>query len=127
MLLEPGASPAARITRIVHTHLDFVASASDATMLEVFAFWARRSEARATRHEFHRWLVGHYADSVQALRPELSAEASREIAVQVLTLTLGAWLTLGRSRPHLLDRSAARVKETLLRAVDTLVGVELPW
>jgi hypothetical protein len=45
----------------------------------------------------------------------------------VLTLTLGAWLTLGRSRPHLLDRSSARVKEALLRAVDTLVGVPLPW
>jgi AcrR family transcriptional regulator len=127
VLLEPGASAAVKITRIVHTHLDFVISASDATMLEVFAFWARRSEARLARHEFHRWLVGHYADAVQALRPELSPEACREIAVQLLTLTLGAWLTLGRSRPHLLDRSAARVKETLLHAVDALVGVRLPW
>jgi AcrR family transcriptional regulator len=127
VLVEPGLSPAVRITRIVHTHLDYVISASDATMLEVFAFWARRSEARAPRQEFHRMLVSHYADAVQALRPELPAESCREIAVQVLTLTLGAWLTLGRSRPHLLDRSAARVKETLLRAVDALVGVDLPW
>jgi hypothetical protein len=47
--------------------------------------------------------------------------------VQVLTVTLGAWLTLGRSRPHLLDRSAARVKEVLLRAVESMVGVPLPW
>jgi hypothetical protein len=96
-------------------------------MLEVFAFWARNEPAGAARRDFHAWLVGHYADSIQALRPDLSPEQSREVAVQVLTLTLGAWLTLGRSRPHLLDGSAARVKEVLLRAIDALVGVRLPW
>jgi AcrR family transcriptional regulator len=127
IVLEPGTTAAVRVTRIVHAHLDSVASFDDATMLEVFAFWARRKEAGAARHAFHAWLVGHYADAVQAMRPDLSPAQCREIAVQILTLTLGAWLTLGRSRPHLLDRSSQRVKEVLLRAVDALVGVPLPW
>lgn len=127
IVLEPGAAPAARIARIVHAHLDSIIGTSDATMLEVFAFWARYEEAGAARQDFHAWLVGHYADSLQSLRPELSAVECREIGVQILTLTLGGWLTLGRSRPHLLDRSAGRVKEMLLRAVDRIVGVDLPW
>ena len=64
-------------------------------MLEVFAFWARLTEAGATRHEFHAWLVGHYADSVQALRPELSADAVPRDRVAGPDAHLGAWLTLG--------------------------------
>jgi AcrR family transcriptional regulator len=127
IVLEPGATDAGRLARMVHTHLDSIVSFDDSTMLEVFAFWARNQQAGAARRAFHGWLIGHYADSIQALRPELSAEECREVALQVLTLTLGAWLTLGRSRPHLLDRSAARVKKTLLRAVDAIVGVPLPW
>jgi AcrR family transcriptional regulator len=127
IVLEPGAPPAARIVRIVGAHLDAITATNDATMLEVFAFWARHEHSRAGRHAFHAWLVGHYADSIRSLRPELSDEQCREVALQVLTLTLGGWLTLGRSRPHLVDRSAARVKQILMRAVDALVGVELPW
>jgi AcrR family transcriptional regulator len=127
IVLEPGASAAVRITRIVNSHLDVVATMSDATMLEVFAFWARHQEARASRHEFHGWLVGHYSDAVQVLRPELSTVECREIGFQVLTLGLGAWLTLGRSRPLLLGSDAARVKLALRRGVDALVGVRLPW
>jgi AcrR family transcriptional regulator len=127
IVLVPGATHAVRLTRMIHTHLDAIVSFSDSTMLEVFAFWSRNEEAGAARRTFHAWLIGHYADSIQALRPELSPYQCREVALQVLTLTLGAWLTLGRSRPHLLDRSAARVKEALLRAVDALVGVPLPW
>ncbi len=127
IVLEPGATHAVRLTRMIHTHLDAIVSFSDSTMLEVFAFWSRNEEAGAARRTFHVWLIGHYADSIQALRPELSPYQCREVALQVLTLTLGAWLTLGRSRPHLLDRSAARVKAALLQGVDALVGVSLPW
>jgi AcrR family transcriptional regulator len=127
IVLEPGVAAPVRLTRIVNAHLDAVASTSDSTMLEVFAFWARNETAGAARRDFHTWLVGHYTDSIQALRSDLSSRQCREVAVQVLTVTLGAWLTLGRSRPHLLDRSAARVKEVLLRAVESMVGVPLPW
>lgn len=127
IVLEPGATDIVRFTRMVHAHLDTIVSYNDAIMLEVFAFWSRNEEAGATRRAFHVWLVGHYADSIQAMRPELSPYQCREIALQVLTLTLGAWLTLGRSRPQLLDRSGARVKEALLRAIDAMVGVSLPW
>jgi AcrR family transcriptional regulator len=127
IVLEPGSNPALRLARMVHAHLDAVATVSDSTMLEVFAFWARNESAGAVRRAFHAWLVGHYTDSIRVLRPDLTQEGCRELALQLLTLSLGAWLTVGRSRPHLLDRSQARLKEVLLRAVDTLVGVELPW
>ena len=127
IVLEPGATDAVRFTRMVHAHLDAIVSIDDSIMLEVFAFWSRNEEAGAARRAFHVWLIGHYTDSIQALRPELSPLQCREIALQVLTLTLGAWLTLGSSRPHLLDRSAARVKEALLRAIDAMVGVPLAW
>jgi AcrR family transcriptional regulator len=127
ILLEPGGSPGVRLTRIVSSHLDYVASASDARTFETFAYWARNAEAREPRQQWYVWLVGHYADLIHRLRPTLDAEDCRERGMQVLTLTLGAWVTLGRTRPVLIDKSTKRTKAALQRAVDAIVGTELPW
>jgi AcrR family transcriptional regulator len=126
IVLEPGADPAVRLTRLVNAHLDAILSSSDTSMIELFAFWTRDERAGAARRDFQIWLVGHYADCIRALRPELSEPQAREQAFAVLTLTLGAWLTLGRSRPRL-EWSQSRLKEILTRAVDALVGTSLPW
>jgi AcrR family transcriptional regulator len=127
IVLEPGVDAGVRLARVVHAHLDSIVTTSDSTMLEVFAFWTRNEEAGAARRDFHRWMVRHYADWIRSLRPDFDDDRAKEAAFQVLTLTLGAWLTLGRSRPHLVERSQAKIKEVLMRAVDTLVGVPLPW
>ena len=126
IVLEPGATAAVRLTRIVEAHLDAVATVSDSTMFEVFAFWARNASAGAARRGFHAWLVGHYADAIRVLRPDLSAERSRRRAAGPHP-DPRRLADAGSSRPHLLDGSQARLKEVLVHAVDALVGVELPW
>jgi hypothetical protein len=81
--------------------------------------------SRRTRDAWYSWLVDHYVALFQQIRPELSAVQARTLAVQVLTLVLGAWMTLGRSRPKLLGRSTAEVREALLAGVEALIGVVL--
>jgi hypothetical protein len=127
ILLEPGSTPAQRLAQLIESHLDNTMRASDARAFETFAFWARDARAREGGHAWYEWLIGHYVGLIQLLQPELESEDAREYAFQILTLTLGCWLTLGRSRPALLDKSGEKARVAIQRGVDRLVGVELPW
>jgi len=122
ILLDPKPSPREKLQRLIHTHFDHIANSSDAYAFEAFAHAARHPGARAERDDWYLWLADHYAALIQQIDPRLSREASEVRAYQVLTLILGAWVTLGRSRPHLLqDRSSAMIA-ALNEAIDLLIG-----
>jgi len=125
LLLEPGGSPTQRLLRLLEAHLDHIAHSDDAYVFESFAHLARSEAGRRTRDEWYGWLSGHYAALLQQIRPGLTPDKARRIALQILTLMLGAWITLGRSRPTLIGRSAAEVRKTLLSGVEALIGTAL--
>lgn len=125
LLLQPGGTPAERLLRLLNAHLDHIARTDDAYIFESFAHFARSEASRRKRDAWYSWLIDHYVALLQQIRVGLSAEQARTLAVQILTLVLGAWITLGRSRPKLIGRSAAEVRETLLSGVEALIGVTL--
>ncbi len=125
LLLEPGHTPAERLLRLVQAHLDYIAQHDDAYTFESFAHIARSAAARHNRDTWYAWLVDHYQALVLLIRPAADPAQARAIAFQILTLTLGAWITFGRSRPKLLGRAATEAREALLHGVEALVGVAL--
>jgi len=125
LLLQPGGTPTERLLRLLEAHLELIAQSDDAYIFESFAHFARHAASRRPRDAWYGWLVEHYVALIHQIRPELSAAQARTLAVQVLTLVLGAWITLGRSRPKLLGRSTAEVREALLAGVEALIGVGL--
>lgn len=128
LLIEPGeGTPASRLARMVDSHFERVATHSEALTFEVYAHWARDAEARKPAHEWFAWLTSHYAELIHSIRPALEPTDCRERALQIITLCLGAWITLSHSRPLLTERAAVKVRRSLQRGVDTLVGASLPW
>lgn len=125
LLLQPGGTPIERLLRLLEAHLEQIVRSDDAFIFESFAHFARNAASRRMRDAWYGWLVDHYVALLQQIRPELSAAQARTLAVQVLTLVLGAWITLGRSRPKLIGRSTAEVREALLAGVEALIGVVL--
>jgi len=113
--------PEERIEAMVEQHLEYIASSSDALALEGFAFLTRHPEDRAARDEWYRWLSEHYAALIAQLRPELPLQDCRVRAFQILTVCLGAWFTLGASRPKLTDRATDQLKRDLLDAVQRIL------
>lgn len=127
LMLEPSGTPAKRLARMIDSHFERVATHSEALTFEIYAHWARDAQARKPAHEWFEWLAAHYAELIRAIRPKLAADECRERALQIITLCLGAWTTLSHSRPLLTERSALKVRQSLQRGVDSLVGAELPW
>jgi AcrR family transcriptional regulator len=125
LLLQPGGTPVGRLLRLLDAHLEHITRSDDAYIFESFAHFARNEARRRKRDAWYGWLVDHYGALLQQIRAELSAEQARTLAVQVLTMVLGAWVTLGRSRPKLIGRSTAEVREALLSGVEALIGVVL--
>lgn len=127
LMLEPGGTPAQRLVRMVDAHFERVMTHSEALTFEVYAYWARDVDARRPAHDWFEWLGAHYAELIQSISPALTPAECRERALQVITLSLGAWSTLGQTRPLLTDRAAGKVRQSLRRGVDSLIGVPLPW
>lgn len=125
LLLEPGVPPPAQLLRLIEVHLDHIVQTDDAFTFESYAHLARSPAIRADRDAWYRWLADHYVALLQQIRPALASDAARGIALQILSLMLGAWITLGRSRPDLVGKKTADVREALIAGVETLVGARL--
>ncbi|MCP3986030.1 MAG: TetR/AcrR family transcriptional regulator [bacterium] len=121
ILDAPRADPAAQLEESIALHLGFIMQGADGYFFESLAYWARNPEQRALRDEWYQWLHRSYAAIVQQARPDCSPAACRGKSYQLLTLTLGAWITLSTSRPNLLRKQAAGLKETLLEAARAIV------
>lgn len=121
ILDDPHADPMAQLEESIALHLGFIMQGADGYFFESLAYWARHPEQRALRDEWYRWLHRSYAAIIQRARPDCSPAACSARSYQLLTLTLGAWITLSASRPPLLRKQAAGLKQTLLDAVRAIV------
>jgi AcrR family transcriptional regulator len=121
ILLRPGGTPRERLLSLIDSHLENIIRTSDAFTFEAFAYLSRNDSPRRRRDEWYAWLTDHYAALVGEITGR-NAEDARACAFQIVTLCLGAWLTLGRSRPDLVGRSSKAVKRVVLDGVDALLG-----
>jgi len=124
ILFEPVSSPLQRIEQLVSSHLDYIANSPDAYIFETMAYFARNEDDRCLQDQWYQWLIQHYASLIQQLRPDLSEDACEERAFQILTTSLGAWITLGKSRPNLLGQSKEQHKLALIQSVVNIAKQE---
>jgi AcrR family transcriptional regulator len=120
ILLRPGGTARERLLRLIESHLENIVRTSDAFTFEAFAFLSRNDALRRRRDEWYAWLIDHYAALVGEITGR-DAEDARACAFQILTLCLGAWITLGQSRPDLVGKSTKAVKRVVLEGIDALL------
>ena len=121
ILLRPGGTARERLSRLIESHLENIVRTSDGFTFEAFAYLTRNDAPRRRRDEWYAWLLDHYAVLIGEITGR-NTEDARACAFQIVTLCLGAWVTLGRSRPDLVGKSAKAVKRVVLDGVDALLG-----
>ncbi len=120
LILGPPEPAGQRIRRMVSSHLDYIISSSDGVAFEHYAFLTRNEQVKEIRDRWYNWLMQHYAALIKQISPALSDEICEDRAFQILTLCLGCWLTLGKSRPGLLNDSSEGLKARVVRQVEKL-------
>lgn len=122
VLLEPGSEPRQRLIKLCVVHLDYAMSESDRLTLQSFAHYLYNPDLLLRQSSWYHWIAGHYAALLGAIRPELDETTCQARALAILTMSIGAWVTVGRSRPSwpgLPDNEAS--KGALLGAIEHLV------
>jgi AcrR family transcriptional regulator len=121
VMAEEGQDPRVQLLESASLHYDRVLREEDAYFFEAAAFWGRNPEFRAVRDRWYQSLDRHYARLLQRIHPEWDEPRCDDAAFQVLTLILGAWVTMGSSRPLQRRRSRKALKQMLLSGIERLI------
>lgn len=121
VLLDPGHAPRERLIKLCVLHLDYVCSESDKVALESFAHYLYNPDLLARQSSWYQWITGHYAALLAAIRPELDEAGRQGRALAILTICIGAWVTVGRSRPPWPAMPGEAVNAALLAAIKHLI------
>lgn len=123
ILFEPDAAAADRFWQLIDEHVGHIFALRDTYTFEVLALVSRDPQIRRSRDAWYLSLTDAYATLIQEMAPELDFAESERRALQLLTLVLGSWMTMGRSRPYFLDDRSETLKATLFDAVEKIVGL----
>lgn len=121
VLLEPGHDPRRRLLRLCELHLGYVGSESDRVALQSFAHYIDNPELLARQSGWYHWISDHYAALLGAIRPELDEATLHARAIAILTMSIGAWITIGRSRPAWPALPGDAARNALLSAIKHLI------
>jgi AcrR family transcriptional regulator len=121
VMTEPAQDPRAQLLDSASLHYDRVLQEEDAYFFEAAAFWGRNPEFRAVRDTWYQSLDRHYARLIELIHPEWDKPRCAAASFQVLTLILGAWVTMGSSRPLQTRRSRTSLKKMLLSGIEHLI------
>lgn len=121
VLLEPSGEPRNRLVRLCVLHLDYVVSESDRVALESFAHYLHNAELLARQSSWYHWIVGHYGALLATIRPDLDEKVRRGRALAILTMCIGAWITIGRSRPAWPGMPEGEARSAILHAIEQLI------
>lgn len=121
VLLEPGQDPRQRLLRLCDLHLAYAASESDRLALQSFAHYLFSPDLLARQSAWYHWITGHYAALLAAIRPDLDESACNGRALAMLTLCIGSWITIGRSRPPSPALPGATAVAALRQAIGHLI------
>lgn len=121
ILLEPGSQPRQRLLKLCTLHLGYAMSESDRVSLQSFAHYLYNPDLLARQSSWYHWIAGHYAALLGAIRPELEEKTRQARALAILTMSIGAWVTVGRSRPPWPALPGEEAKTALLAAIELLI------
>lgn len=120
-MAEQGREPQALLLESAALHYDRVLESEDVYFFEAAAFWAHHPDFRQMRDNWYQSLDIHYAQLVARIQPQWSEQQCGAVAMQVLTLILGGWVTMGSSRPIRRSQTREELKETLLQGIERLI------
>lgn len=121
VLLEPGFEPRQRLLKLCQVHIGYVLQESDKIALESFAHYLYNPDLLTRQSSWYHWITGHYAALLDAIRPDLDAKTKQDRALAILTLSIGAWVTLGRSRPPWPNLPKDAAHAALIAAITHLI------
>lgn len=121
ILLEPGSDPRQRLMKLCTLHLGYAMRESDRVALQSFAHYLYNPDLLSRQSSWYHWITGHYAALLGAIRPELDETSRHARALAVLTMCIGAWITVGRSRPAWPALPDEKTKTALLAAIELLI------
>ena len=120
-MAEIGQDPRAQLLESASLHYDRILEVEDVYFFEAAAFWGRNPDFRELRDAWYSSLERHYAGLIERIHPEWDKQLCTAAALQVLTLILGGWVTMGSSRPVHRRRSRASLKSMLLLGIERVV------
>lgn len=121
VLLEPDSDPRQRLMKLCALHLGYAMRESDRVALQSFAHYLYNPDLLARQSSWYHWIAGHYAALLGAIRPDLDQVTRQARALAILTMCIGAWVTLGRSRPAWPALPGDQAKAALLKAIENLI------
>ena len=120
-MAEQGREPQALLLESAALQYDRVLEMEDVYFFEAVAFWAHHPEFRQMRDNWYQSLDIYYAQLIARIQPHWSEQQCAAVAMQVLTLILGGWVTMGSSRPIRRSQTREELKETLLQGIERLI------
>jgi AcrR family transcriptional regulator len=121
VLLEPGNDPRQRLMKLCALHLGYAMTESDRAALQSFAHYLYNPDLLSRQSSWYHWISGHYAALLGAIRPDLDEATCHARAIAILTMSIGAWITVGRSRPSWPALPNGAAKASLLSAIELLI------
>lgn len=121
VLLEPGSEPKQRLMKLCALHLGYAMTESDRVALQSFAHYLYNPELLSRQSSWYHWIAGHYAALLGAIRPDLDDVTRQGRALAILTISIGAWVTVGASRPSWPALPGEKTKAALLAAVEHMI------
>ncbi|RJT22717.1 TetR/AcrR family transcriptional regulator [Chakrabartia godavariana] len=121
VLLEPGNGPRQRLLKLCTLHLGYAMQESDRVALQSFAHYLYNPDLLSRQSSWYHWIAGHYAALLGGIRPDLDETTRKGRALAILTMSIGAWVTVGRSRPEWPDLPSDAANSALLAAIEQLI------
>ena len=121
VLLEPGSEPRERLLKLCALHLAYAVSESDRLALQSFAHYLYNPDLLSRQSSWYHWIAGHYAALLGAIRPDLDEATRQARALAILTMSIGAWITAGRSRPPWPGLPDGSASAALLTTIEHLI------
>lgn len=120
-LAEVRTDPRELLLEIAALHYARISEVDNALFFETMAFWRRNPQYGEIRDRWYENMCRCYQQLIQQMHPDWAEPRCVEAAFQVLTLTLGGWVTAGHSRPIYKERTQEELTTTLLRGVERLI------
>ena len=120
ILLQPQPNVRLRLREIAKAHLEHIRLSSDVAVFESWALMCRDEAFQTMRDEWITFLSHHYAALIQQLHPDLPNETCLSKANQILTVSFGAWVTIGRNGPRG-EQAPTDLMEDLLMLIDQII------
>ncbi|MDE2434905.1 MAG: TetR/AcrR family transcriptional regulator [Sphingomonadales bacterium] len=121
ILLEPDLEPRHRLLKLCALHLGYVVRESDRVALGSFAHYLYNPDLLARQSSWYQWIVGHYTALLGVIRPDMDEATRQGRSLAILTMSIGAWITIGRSRPQWTVLAGSGAHDALLAAIEHLI------